>query len=80
MGAVYFTETSVPNYKSTLRNIPEARGPELHHDGGLKSRNYIEFSGSFSSAIHSVADSDFVQISRHDFEVLFCVLFVLSVE
>jgi len=80
MGAVYRPETSVPNYQSTLRNIPEERGPEVHRDRGLKSRNYIVFSGSFLSAVHSVADSHCVQISRHDFEVLFFALFVLPVE
>jgi len=47
MGTVYFPETWVSNYQSALRNNPEERGREVHRDGGLKTRNYIEFSGSF---------------------------------
>jgi hypothetical protein len=31
-------ETSVTNYQSTLRNIPEERRPHLHRGGSLKSR------------------------------------------
>jgi len=30
-------ETSVTNYQPTLRNVPEERAPQLHHDGSLKS-------------------------------------------
>ena len=80
MGAVYCAETWVPSYQSALRNIPEKRVREAHRDGGLNSRISIELSGSFLSAIHSVVDSDCVQFSGHDFEVLFFTLFVLTVE
>ena len=33
------SETSVTNYQSMLRNIPEERGSDLHRGGNLKTRN-----------------------------------------
>jgi hypothetical protein len=38
MGPIGYPETSVHNYYSTLRNIPEERKPDLHRDGSLKPR------------------------------------------
>jgi hypothetical protein len=35
------TETSLTNYQSTLRKIPEERRSHLHCGGGLKSRIYL---------------------------------------
>jgi hypothetical protein len=37
MGMIVCTETSVRNYHSTLRYIPEERSSHLHHGGSLKS-------------------------------------------
>jgi hypothetical protein len=37
MGPIGCPETSVKNYHSTLRNIPEQRRSHQHHGGGLKS-------------------------------------------
>jgi hypothetical protein len=34
-------ETSVQNYKSTLRSIPEECRSDLHHSGSLKSRTEL---------------------------------------
>jgi hypothetical protein len=39
MGPIGFPETSVQNYHSTLRNIPEERRSNLHRGGSLISRN-----------------------------------------
>jgi hypothetical protein len=38
MGPIGGPETSVQNYRSTLRNIPEERRYHLHRGGNLKSR------------------------------------------
>ena len=38
MGPMCFLETSVTNYQSTLRNIPEERRSHFHRGGSLKSR------------------------------------------
>jgi hypothetical protein len=38
MGPMGCPETSLRNYHSTLRNIPEERIPHLHRSGSLKSR------------------------------------------
>jgi len=32
------TETSVPGFQPTLRNIPKVRRPQLHRDGSSKPR------------------------------------------
>jgi len=37
MGSIGCPETSVRNYYSTLRNIPEQRKSHLHRGGSLKS-------------------------------------------
>jgi len=37
MGPIVFPETSVTNYQSTLRNIPEERRSHLHRGGSRKS-------------------------------------------
>jgi uncharacterized protein YodC (DUF2158 family) len=42
MGPIGCPETSVNNYQSTLRNIPEERRSNLYRCGSLKSRNYKE--------------------------------------
>ena len=34
-------ETSVPNYRSTLRNIPEERRSHSYRGGSLKSRTQV---------------------------------------
>ena len=39
MGLIGCPETSVTNYQSTLRNIPEGRRSHLHSSRSLKSRN-----------------------------------------
>jgi hypothetical protein len=36
MGPIGCPETSI-NYQHTLLNIPEERGPQMHHEGSLKS-------------------------------------------
>ena len=36
-------ETSVNDYQSPLRNIPEERKPHLHHGESLKSRKTVSF-------------------------------------
>ena len=41
MGPIGCPETSVRNYRSTLRNIPEERRSHLHRGGSLKSRMKI---------------------------------------
>jgi len=38
MGAIGCLETSVSNYQSTMRNIPEKREYHLHRGGSLKLR------------------------------------------
>jgi hypothetical protein len=38
MGPIVYPETSVRNYASTLRNIPQESRSHLHRDGSLKSR------------------------------------------
>jgi hypothetical protein len=38
MGPIRWPETSVKDYHSTLRNIPEERISHQHHGGSLKSR------------------------------------------
>jgi hypothetical protein len=40
MGPICCPETSVQNYQSTLRNIPEERRSNLHRGGSLKSRTW----------------------------------------
>ena len=39
--SIVCTETSVTNYQSMLRNIPEEQSSHLHRDGSLKSRMVI---------------------------------------
>jgi hypothetical protein len=43
MGPVVCPETSVTNYQSTLRNIPEERRSHLHRGESLKSREAYLF-------------------------------------
>lgn len=38
MGPIGLPETSVQNYQSTLRSVPEERRSHLHSGGSLKSR------------------------------------------
>jgi hypothetical protein len=38
VGQIICPETSVTKYQSKLRNQPEERNLQLHHDGSLKSR------------------------------------------
>jgi hypothetical protein len=45
MGPISYPETSVHNYHSTLRNIPEERRSRLDRGGGLKSRNLLSICG-----------------------------------
>jgi hypothetical protein len=44
MGPIRCPETSVNNYHSTLRNIPEERRSQVHRGGSLKSRLEHEMS------------------------------------
>jgi len=44
MGPRGCSETSVTNYQSTLRNIPEERRSHLHLGGGVNScRNFVVY-------------------------------------
>jgi len=45
MGPLNCPETSVRNYHSTLRHIPEGRRSHLHRGGSLKSRIVIRALG-----------------------------------
>jgi len=44
MGAVGCPETSVWNYHTMLRNIPEKRRSHLHRGGSLSSRSSLQIS------------------------------------
>jgi hypothetical protein len=64
MGPIGFTETSVENYHSTLRNIPEERRSQLHRGGSLKSLKLAgscEYVNEHSSSIRDKVFPDSVQ-------------------
>jgi len=44
MGLIGHPKVSVTNYQPTLHNVPEERGPQLHHDRNLKSHITQTFS------------------------------------
>ena len=46
MQPIGYPETSVQNYHSTLRNIPEERRSHLHRGGSLKSRRFEDVCSS----------------------------------
>jgi hypothetical protein len=57
MEPIGFPETSLKNYHSTLRNIPEERRYHLQGDGSLKSRLEISCLGLFMPHSLSVKSS-----------------------
>jgi hypothetical protein len=40
MGSIGRPETSI-NYQHMLLNIPDKRGPQMHHEGSMKSRKTL---------------------------------------
>ena len=46
MGPTGYPETSIRNYDTTLRNIPDERTSHLHRGGSLKTRKNSQFTTS----------------------------------